>query len=74
MKKQILLVALVAILASGMLFAQGAAETKAEGPIEITFWSLFTGGDGEFFDAMVKELNASQSAIVMKNDMVKFDN
>ena len=74
MKKQILLVALVAMLASGMLFAQAAPETKAEGPIEITFWSLFTGGDGEFFDAMVKEFNASQSEIVMKNDMVKFDN
>ncbi|MGE4584283.1 MAG: ABC transporter substrate-binding protein [Sphaerochaeta sp.] len=73
--KKILLVALLALLASGMLFAQAAPEQqKAQGPIEITFWSLFTGGDGEFFDAMVKEFNASQNDIVMKNDMVKFDN
>jgi ABC-type sugar transport system, periplasmic component len=43
-------------------------------PLEITFWSLFTGGDGEFFDAMVKEFNASQNEIVMKTDTVKFDN
>ncbi len=74
MKNKILLIALVALLATGMLFAQGAKEEK-EGPLEITFWSLFTGGDGgEFFDAMVDEFNASQDEIVMKNDMVKFDN
>lgn len=42
--------------------------------IEISFWSLFTGGDGEFFDSMVKEFNASQNEIVMKTDTVKFDN
>ena len=75
MKKNILVVALVLLLASGMMFAQGTAEQKkTEGPIEITFWSLFTGGDGEFFDAMVDAFNASQNEIVMKNDMVKFDN
>lgn len=65
---------MVALLAGGMLFAQAAPEQKQAGPVEITFWSLFTGGDGEFFDAMIKEFNASQSEIVMKNDMVKFDN
>ncbi len=75
MTKKILLAGLVVLLATGMLFAQGGKEqTAAEGPIEITFWSLFTGGDGEFFDAMVNEFNASQNEIVMKNDMVKFDN
>ncbi|MDY4609234.1 MAG: ABC transporter substrate-binding protein [Sphaerochaetaceae bacterium] len=75
MKKKIGFILLVAILSMGMVFAQGAKEpAKASGPIEITFWSLFTGGDGEFFDAMVAEFNASQSDIVMKNDTVKFDN
>lgn len=73
MKKRILLTVLVALLASTLMFAQGVTEKKADGPIEITFWSLFTGGDGEFFDAMVDAFNASQSEIVMKNDMVKFD-
>ncbi|MFA7119772.1 MAG: ABC transporter substrate-binding protein, partial [Sphaerochaetaceae bacterium] len=75
MKKKLTL-ALVLLLATGMLFAQGAQEQGAQpsGPIELTFWSLFTGGDGEFFDAMIKEFNASQNEIVMRNDMVKFDN
>ncbi|WP_320128973.1 ABC transporter substrate-binding protein [uncultured Sphaerochaeta sp.] len=75
MRKNILLIAMVAVLASGLLFAQATQEEpKKEGPIELTFWSLFTGGDGEYFDAMIQEFNASQDKIVMKNDMVKFDN
>lgn len=72
--KKFLSVLMVALLVSTLLFAQGASEKKKDGPIEITFWSLFTGGDGEFFDAMVDAFNASQNEIVMKNDMVKFDN
>ena len=32
-------------------------------PRVITLWSLFTGGDGEFFDAMVSTFNSSQKAI-----------
>lgn len=43
-------------------------------PVEVTFWSLFTGGDGEFFDAMVKEFNRTHADIVAKTDTVKFDN
>ncbi len=43
-------------------------------PVEIGFWSLFTGGDGEFFDAMVKEFNRTHPDIVAKTDTVKFDN
>ena len=66
---------MVVLLSACMLFASGTKEDvkAADGPIEITFWSLFTGGDGEFFDAMINEFNASQDEIVMKNDMVKFD-
>ena len=72
--KKVVSVLMVALLVSTLLFAQGASEKKKDGPIEITFWSLFTGGDGEFFDAMVDAFNASQNEIYMKNDMVKFDN
>ncbi len=75
MKRKVGFILIVSMLAMGMLFAQGSREPAAtSGPVEITFWSLFTGGDGEFFDAMVDEFNASQSDIVMKNDTVRFDN
>ncbi len=76
MKKKKWLLALAALLAASSLFAQGTKEQskEASGPIEITFWSLFTGGDGEFFDAMVDEFNKSQNEVYMKKDTVKFDN
>lgn len=70
------LIAIVALLVMGtMLFAAAAAEnpTSNSGPIELKFWSLFTGGDGEFFNAMIDEFNSSQDKIHMTNDMVKFD-
>lgn len=70
------LIAIIAMLAAGMmLFASGPQEAPAagDGPIELKFWSLFTGGDGEFFDAMIEEFNSSQDEIHMTNDMVKFD-
>ena len=70
MKSRNLVLMAVFILIAGMTLG---AQTSQK-PIEIGFWSLFTGGDGAFFDAMVKEFNASQNEIVMKTDTVKFDN
>lgn len=73
MKKRIVFV-FVLLLTIGILFAQPAQETSSsEKPVELTFWSLFTGGDGEFFDAMIKEFNESQNEVKMVNSMVKFD-
>jgi len=69
--KKLAFVAVVVILLFSSLTLNAQSAKK---PIEITFWSLFTGGDGEFFDAMVKAFNASQSEIIMKADTVKFDN
>jgi multiple sugar transport system substrate-binding protein len=67
-----------AILLSGFClsaaFAGGKKDAAAGGPVEVTFWSLFTGGDGEFFDAMVAEFNRTHTGIVAKTDTVKFDN
>ncbi|ADK80898.1 ABC transporter substrate-binding protein [Sediminispirochaeta smaragdinae] len=68
----LLLLGTVGIGASGSQEKDVASEKG--GPIEITFWSLFTGGDGEFFDAMVDEFNRTHDDIVMTTDTVKFDN
>ena len=69
------LMAIIALIAVGtLLFASAPQEASTgEGPVELKFWSLFTGGDGAFFDAMIEEFNASQDEIHMTNDMVKFD-
>lgn len=72
--KKMLALLLLLIASTGLIFAQGAAETTTQkGPTVVTFWSLFTGGDGEFFDAMIDEFNATQTDIQMKTDTVKFD-
>ncbi|MBQ2049225.1 MAG: extracellular solute-binding protein, partial [Spirochaetales bacterium] len=73
MKIKKLFVLLLALLCMTSLFAQAATETKTSGPRIVTFWSLFTGGDGEFFDAIIDEFNKTHTDIQLKNDTVKFD-
>jgi multiple sugar transport system substrate-binding protein len=68
MKRKLLAIVAIALMAGATLSAQG---TSAK-PREVRFWTLFTGGDGDFFDAMVKAFNASQKDIVLVNDTVKF--
>jgi multiple sugar transport system substrate-binding protein len=67
MKRKWLLIAVAALAVATTLPAQAKSQ-----PREVKFWTLFTGGDGEFFDAMVKAYNASQTDVVMKNDTVKY--
>jgi len=67
-------VLLISALCAAAAFAGGKSESAPGKPVEVTFWSLFTGGDGEFFDAMVAEFNRTHPDIVAKTDTVKFDN
>lgn len=68
------IIVLLLIFSTFMVFAGGKTESmsKSEKPIELTFWSLFTGGDGEFFDAMIKEFNKTHPDIILKSDTTKF--
>jgi multiple sugar transport system substrate-binding protein len=75
--RKLLLATILLAISTSVIFAQGVNESsimKKEGPVVVTFWSLFTGGDGEFFDAMVEEFNATHDDIHLKTDTVKFDN
>ncbi|MBQ9494101.1 MAG: ABC transporter substrate-binding protein [Treponema sp.] len=40
--------------------------------VKLTFWSLFTGGDGEFFNAMIDEFNRTHADIQLKSDPAKY--
>jgi multiple sugar transport system substrate-binding protein len=76
--KKITLAILIVIIAGvGSLFATGTEEMATPSAktevTTVTFWSLFTGGDGEFFDAMVDEFNATHTDIQMKTDTVKHE-
>lgn len=42
-------------------------------PIEINYWGLFTGGDGDFMKDMVAEFNESQSEIRVKYMSLIYD-
>jgi multiple sugar transport system substrate-binding protein len=61
-----LLAALIA-LSLAPLAAQGSGK-----PQELTYWTPFTGGDGEYFEEMVEAFNASQGEVVMRTSSVKF--
>lgn len=45
---------------------EALAEKAAEEPVEITFWNLFGGGEGDFVDQIVKGFNDSQKDVVVK--------
>lgn len=59
-------------VALAMAVSQPVLAQTAPAPFELTFWTPFTGGDGQFFDDMVAVFNASQGSIVMKTDTVRF--
>ncbi|NOU67391.1 extracellular solute-binding protein [Paenibacillus sp. LMG 31461] len=40
--------------------------TKAANPVEITFWNMFGGGEGDFVDQIVKGYNDSQKEVIVK--------
>ena len=67
MKRKLFAIVAAALMLGTALSAQAAVKQR-----EVHFWTLFTGGDGDFFDAMVKAFNASQKDIVLVNDTVKF--
>ncbi|MFD0698959.1 ABC transporter substrate-binding protein [Paenibacillus sp. GCM10027628] len=46
--------------------APKSAETKATSPVEITFWNMFGGGEGDFVDQIVKGFNDSQKEVTVK--------
>lgn len=55
----------VALLAVTGLVASGCAagDTDAAGPVELTVWTGFTGGDAVGYDQIVEDFNASQDRI-----------
>jgi len=44
----------------------GAGGNAASQPVEITFWNLFGGGEGDFVDQIVNGFNESQKEVAVK--------
>ncbi|MCY9695108.1 ABC transporter substrate-binding protein [Paenibacillus alginolyticus] len=43
-----------------------AAASKSTSPVEITFWNMFGGGEGDFVDQIIKGYNESQKEVTVK--------
>lgn len=41
-------------------------ESKGSAPVEITFWNMFGGGEGDFVDQIIKGFNDSQKEVSVK--------
>lgn len=46
---------------------------KGAGPVKISYWTPFSGGDGEFMAEMVKKFNAENKDIQVEQLNMKFD-
>ncbi len=55
------------------LVMTASAPARAAGPIEINYWGLFTGGDGDFMKDMIAQYNESQSEIQVKYMSLIYD-
>jgi multiple sugar transport system substrate-binding protein len=64
-KKQIACISALLVLGLAALLAQGGQKR------ELTYWTPFTGGDGDYFQAMIDAFNASQSRISMRTAQIK---
>jgi len=70
--KKTLMGVLCAMLVMGSTVSSVFAAGKSKGPVVVTFWSLFTGGDGDFFNAMIDEFNKTHTDIQLKSDPAKY--
>ncbi|MEK4048259.1 extracellular solute-binding protein [Paenibacillus sp. FSL H8-0048] len=43
-----------------------APESTSGSPVEISFWNMFGGGEGEFVDQIIKGFNDSQQEVTVK--------
>ncbi|HML46285.1 MAG TPA: extracellular solute-binding protein, partial [Clostridia bacterium] len=66
MKKTLALVLTLLLALGGMTVAQAA-------PLEIEYWSVFTGADGATMQAMVDSFNASQDAVKVNHTPMTAD-
>lgn len=52
--------------ASTAAATEKAAASKPASPVEITFWNMFGGGEGDFVDQIIKGYNESQKEVIVK--------
>src|SRR6056297_359045 len=65
--RTILTLITMVVLISAPIFAGGQGEdATTDGPVELRFWALMSGADGEVLERMVNQFNEEQSGIVVQ--------
>ena len=65
---------IISLLCVALVFVPLSLKAQDEDrPITITIWNPFTGGDGEFFNAMTKAFNAAQDDILLEDTTKRFE-
>jgi multiple sugar transport system substrate-binding protein len=62
-KKQLAAVAVAAALGLIVTGCSGGSGSTSDGPVELSVWTGFTGGDAPGYEQIVKDFNASQTKI-----------
>lgn len=64
----------IASLFLTLLLVLAAIPAMAEGPVEITMWTLFSGEDGSTMEQIVADFNASQSDVHLNHVIIDYTN
>ncbi len=56
------------------LWAGGSKEIQKTGPVKINYWTLFTGGDKDYMDAMVEKFAQENKDIQVDQLVAKWEN
>ncbi|MFZ4453936.1 ABC transporter substrate-binding protein [Salibacterium aidingense] len=61
------------MLAAGCSGGGSSEDTTSDGAIELEYWNLFGGGNGDLMDSMVESFNESQSDIYVNSVRLDWD-
>lgn len=64
----------IASLFLALLLVLACIPAMAEGPVEITMWTLFSGEDGSTMEKIVADFNASQSDVHLNHVIIDYTN
>ena len=64
----------IASLFLTLLLVLATVPAMAEGPVEITMWTLFSGEDGSTMEQIVADFNASQSDVHLSHVIIDYTN
>ena len=64
---------LIIALSCTTVFAAGQQEApEAEGPVTLSMWTLFSGGEGEIMTGLIEDFNASQSDYIVEEQIIEW--